>query len=86
MGTVRKKKGKRKKKVLLCNLCNTKLNRVILFMCPNCSNTGNSNVCENCDSKMDEIELFSCPSCGNTIDEITLKEKLKLKEKFEELI
>ena len=54
-------------------------------MCPNCSSTGDSKICYNCDSEMKEIELLSCPSCGNTIDEATLEEKRKLKERFNKL-
>lgn len=69
----------------ICNVCESNMNEIKLYMCPHCQITGENDTCDNCNSKMNEVLLLTCPNCGNTIDEQTLKEKQKLKQRFDKL-
>lgn len=76
----------KKSKFLPCNICESDLNEVYLYNCPNCGAEGyGPGVCENCSSELKKVKLLQCSSCGNTIDEQTLKKKWELKKKFEKL-
>lgn len=80
------KKSKSKGKHLPCNICESELAEVTLYMCPNCNAEGyEPGQCSNCNSMLKEVTLLQCANCGNTIDEQTLKKKWELKKKFKKL-